>query len=137
MIHKGKVGLLSLIAMCVGIASYSGVNSDVITGLIGGDSELAHVLKDMPSDAIGVVKKVYSILGNPRDNFQQAMTGFENAAHKNNPYSHGHGDYSRIYNMLDINQMVNQLRELKFKEYKGEPDSVILRKSLMPSVDMQ
>lgn len=134
MLHKGKIGLLSLAAMCVGVASYSGINSDFITDLIGDDSEFSQVLKDMPSDAIGVVKKVYSILGNPRDNFQQSMTEFENAAHKNNPYSHGHGDYSRIYNMLDINQMVNQLRELKFKEYKGEPDSVILRKSLMPSV---
>lgn len=120
--------------MCVGIASYSGVTSDTFQQLLGGDSELARAMKDLPSDVKGVVHRVYTVLGNPRDNFQQAMTGFENSAHRNNPGSHGHGDYSRVYEMLDINNIINQLKELRLREYEGKPDSVLIHDSYMPSM---
>lgn len=135
MFRSRKIGLISLAAMCVGIASYSGVNSKAFSQLFGSDSEIASVMKDLPKDIKGVFRRVYEVLGNPRDNFRQAMTGFENAAHQNNPHSRGHGDYSRIYEMLDINNIISQLKNLKLKEYEGQPDSVIIRDSYMPSYD--
>lgn len=132
-----RLGIFSIAALCIGLVSYSsGINGDTIKNIIG-DSDTARLLSDIPKDIGGVIKRVYEILGNPKDNFQQAMTGFENAAHRNNPNSRGHGDYSRIYEMMDINTIISQLQTMKLREgkNKNKPDSVLIYESYMPVAD--
>lgn len=129
-----RLGILSVAALCIGLVSYSGINGDTVKNIIG-DSETARLLSDIPKDIGGVIKRVYEILGNPRENFQQAMTGFENSAHRNNPNSRGHGDYSRIYEMMDINTIISQLQALKLRENSNKPDSVLIYESYMPVAD--
>lgn len=126
-----SLGLFGVAAVCVGLVSYSGIKEDTIRDVFG-DSEVSKMITDLPKDIGGVIKQVYDILGDPRDNFQRAMTGFENAAHRNNPGSHGHGDYSRIYEVLDINNIIAQLKTLKDKGNRNKPDSVIIYESYMP-----
>lgn len=119
-----KFGLATVLTVCLGVASYSGLSGEGLSRLLG-DSDAVRLLSDIPSDITGTVKRVYSILGHPKDNFESAMRGFEDNAARINGRSIRHEDYSRIYMMLDINNIIGQLKDLKLKENYEVTDSVL------------
>lgn len=121
--RRKKYGLATVLAICLGVASYSGLGDEGISRLLG-NSEVAQALTDIPTDLVGTVKRVYSILGHPKDNFENAMRGFETTTARLSGRPVRHGDYSRIYMMLDINTIIGQLKDLKLKESYNVPDSV-------------
>lgn len=105
-------GLLAIAAFCVGIATYGGVSTIGFAKLFGDGDAYGMSLSDLPGDAMGLIKRCFEVLGNPKENFRKAMTGIENNARASNPSSRGgHGDYSMIYEILDINTAINLLRE--------------------------
>lgn len=118
---KGKAGLLSVAALCIGLVSYGELNPGVVDSLLG-DGELSSAFRNLPDDAASLAKRVFGILGDPKQNFENAMTGFENSAHRANPHSKGHGDYSRIYQMMDMQTILRQLKEIvrETSQYGGD-----------------
>jgi hypothetical protein len=127
MFHRSKIGLLTTAIAGIGLLSYTGMPREV-ADILGMNDDALSIVRELPGDITDVVKQVYETIGNPRDNFQQAMTGFENVAHRNNPQSGGHGDYSRIYEVMDIQSIISELKKLKIQQYYCLPDSQLIQK---------
>lgn len=106
---KGK--LFSLLIMGVCVASYATDIPEVFKRIFGDDVSIMSAVKEMPQNASQLIDKTYELLGDPKANFQQGMDGFITVAHEFNPSATGHGNYDRIYEVMDLKTFINKIKE--------------------------
>lgn len=101
---KELLGVL-ILATCLGV--YSENHPETISGFIADGKELCSSVKDAATSASGLISKVYSILGDPKQNWQTGLDGFVAAGRENGNLRPAATtvDNSRIYDLLNVDNL--------------------------------
>lgn len=101
--------LLGLVILATSIGVYTGNHPETFAGIVDDGKQLCSSVKDAAEDVTHLTSKVYSILGNPRQNWQTGMDGFVAAGRENGnlcPVATS-VDNSRIYDLLNLEHLKN------------------------------
>ena len=81
---------------------------ETFAGIVDDGKQLCSSVKDAAEDVTHLTSKVYSILGDPRQNWQTGMDGFVAAGRENGNLSPVVTvDNSRIYDLLNLEHLKN------------------------------
>lgn len=101
---KELLGVL-ICATCLGV--YSENHPETISWFVDDGKALCSSVKDAATNASDLISKVYSILGDPKQNWQTGIDGFVAAGRENGNLRPAATtvDNSRIYDLLNVDNL--------------------------------
>lgn len=117
-------GLASLLALGVCLSSGLLPIPEFVKDWYGDDSLWTVVTEDIPKDTKGLVERCYQILGNPKENFHNGISGIVNTSRSMGKMGNTSVNTNKIDKMMNVDGLVEHIRGLSYSSYKEDGDSI-------------